>query len=127
MDFNNIIKLMDQQLKALKEIEELLAHNDEQTPTHSINPEDIEGLKNYITTMKKAANTATALANHFENKRGTQPAKTPQANEATTTPDGESEKAEKPKRSSAKKQNAVKEEPFTEPAVEEEEDLDFLL
>jgi|GEM_PF-3191168 len=139
MDFNHIINFMSQQLKALKEIEDLLAHNEKQAPTHSIKPEDIEALKFYVATMKLAATTAEALAKHYKNAENAQspkagqeqPVNATETEEAKTSDSPVSEVAEpKKKRSPAKKQDAQKAEPADEPSVEEapsiENEFDFL-
>lgn len=107
MAFDSVITFMAQQAKALKEIEDLIAHDAKQNnPGHSVEPIAIKTLENYVTTMKYAVDTATALAEYYKG--------------AEVKP----EKAEKPKRTPAKKEDPPKEEPpKIEPVVEE---FDFL-
>lgn len=128
MDTNNIIRFMGQQLKALKEIEDLLAHNDKQPQTHGINLEDIEALKSYVANMKLAASTAEKLAGHYKTAGSTQPsgaAPEPSAN----TPGTEAEKPKR-KRSSAKPETPEppKEDPTEKQPGEDAtwEEFDFL-
>lgn len=128
MDTNSIIGFMGQQLKALKEIEDLLAHNEKQPQTHGIKPEDIEALKTYVATMKLAASTAEKLAGHYKTAGSAQPATTtpePAANAA-----GTEEKKPTRKRSSAKPETpeTPKEEPTGEQPGENPdwEKFDFL-
>jgi len=103
MNFNSVISSMDQQARVLKDIQNLLDHNDKQTEqAHSVKPEDIEALQNYVAGMQRAVDTATALAKHYNNTEKTQPTKT------------ETEQSEKPKtkkRGSADNKPAEKKEP----------------
>lgn len=73
MNFNGVINLMNQQQKAIKEIEDLLAHDEKQGAAHKIPKDDIEVLKTYVETMKIAATTATALAKFYEVKKPSAP------------------------------------------------------
>lgn len=116
MDTNNIIRFMGQQLKALKEIEDLLTHNDnQQLQNHGINPEAIEALKSYVATMKLAAGTAEKLAGHYKTAGSTQPsgaAPEPSAN-ATGT------EAEKPTRKRSSTKPETQETPKEDPPGEQ--------
>ncbi len=70
MDFSNVIRFMGQQLDALKNIEDLLAHDEKQSlypVAHTVKPEEIEHLKNYVDNMKRAAETAKGLAEYYKN------------------------------------------------------------
>jgi hypothetical protein len=122
MNTGNVNNLMNQQLKALKDIEDLLAHDAKQTATHSIKQEDIEALKTYISTMKLACNTAIALAKHYESK--TAPAKL-----VADVPEGSEEESEATPAAPVKDPKKKKEPKPPEPAKEEppiDDDLDFL-
>lgn len=114
MDFGNVIRLMGQQLNALKNIEDLLAHDEKQNPAdRTVKPEDIENLKNYVATMKQAAETAKALAEYYQKLE--KPAKAAEGEKAAPEnkdePTGKPEES-KPKRSSSRK----KTEPPAQPA-----------
>lgn len=110
MDFNSVISFMGHQAKALKDLENLLAHDEKQdVPGHSVLPENIETLKTYVSTMKIAVDTATALAKYYKVTGTGQPA-------------GEVEKP--PKKRTTKKPDPPIEEPAKEP--EPEEEFDFL-
>jgi hypothetical protein len=124
MDFSNVTRFMDQQLKALKEIEDLLAHNEKQVQTHNIRPEDIEALKDYVATMKLAASTAKKLAEHY--KLGSaKPVATKTADEkqdsasepAADTADGTAEEVEKPEKPKRRRGSVKQETPQEEPAA----------
>jgi HAMP domain-containing protein len=133
MNTGNVNNLMNQQLKALKDIEDLLAHDAKQdvahNVAHSIKQENIDALKAYVETMKLACTTAIALAKHYEPK-GT-PAKSAalvQPTHADVYPEDVEEENEAPpaapasekKKEAAKKPEPVKEEPPID------DDLDFL-
>lgn len=117
MNFDNVITFMGQQAKALKELEDLITHDARQEAArHKVKPEDIETLRAYVTTMKTAVETATALAKYYKG--------------AGDVNSEKAEKVEKPKKNSTKKEESlVKEEPAkeappkVEPVVEE---FDFL-
>lgn len=95
MNFGSVINFMDKQLSALKEIEDLLAHDEKQNPAaHTVKPEEIENLKNYVSTMKQAAETAKGLAEYY--KKLEQPAKAPEGEKLPIV--DKTETAEKPKR-----------------------------
>ncbi|WP_049755861.1 hypothetical protein [Desulforamulus reducens] len=80
MSFESVINAMNQQSNVLKELEELLAHNDKQNNLgHTVKLEDIERLKSYVANMKLAVKTATALATHYKNAGKTTNAETKQA------------------------------------------------
>lgn len=126
MDFGKVIQFMGQQLDALKNIEELLAHDEKQNPAaHTVKPEEIENLKNYVATMKQAAETAKGLAEYYKKLESPpKPAKTPEAEKTgdkleqtdagnTAEPGKESEQTEKPKR----KKKETKTETPAEPSV----------
>ncbi|AEG59355.1 hypothetical protein [Desulforamulus ruminis] len=125
MDCNNVINFMNQQLKALKEIEDLVSHDENQASTHSIETEDLEALKTYVETMKRAAATASELAKHY--KKGAQ----------KDTPDSGTDEKPKKKRASAKKQEEPAQKPVEEQpeqpeqpeetAAAEEDEFDFLM
>ncbi len=116
MDLNQVINFMNQQLKPLKELEDLIKYNEKQEQTHSVNPNDIEALKGYVTGMKQAVTTAKTLAEHYK-KVDTAPVENRPAEE-TVTPE---EPKEKPKRTRTKKEDPPAEEPKSE-----EENFDFL-
>jgi hypothetical protein len=132
MDCNNIVNFMGQQLKALKEVEELITYAEKQDSI-PVKPEDMENLKNYITAMKLSANTALDLAKHFKNAGSAQPAKVktePAPVVETEDKDAAPSEVEKPKRRRTKKQETSaqgqgdappKEEPVAADNVESEE------
>lgn len=119
MDFNNIMNLMGQQAKVLKELEDLIAHDEKEDVFglgHSIPTENLKTLKTYVSTMKTAVDTATALAKHYKVAAATR----------TEQPAQEAKLEKEPakKKGSTKKPDPPKEEPAKE--LPPEEEFDFL-
>lgn len=110
MNFTNVINLMNQQLKAVNEIEALIAYNEEQGAKHSVAQSDIDALRAYIRAIRTAANTAIALAKHYE-----KPDEKPEEEPLAATPT-------EPKKKAGKKSAPPKEEPSSE--IDE---FDFLM
>lgn len=82
MNLDSVISFMNQQTKPLKELEELIAHNEKQIdPGHSVKPENIETLKTYVETMKTAVNTAATLAKYYKSAEAPRKAQEPSAPE----------------------------------------------
>ncbi len=138
MSFDNVISSMNQQTRVIKDLKELLAHNDKQTdPGHSVPTEDVELLRTYVETMETAVNTAKALAQHYKGGPAPKPAENKPETTAPAKPEPpaaeakEAPKTEKPKRkrNAAKAQEApaaeapVPEEPVTQ---KPEDEFDFL-
>lgn len=117
MDFGNVIRLMGQQLNALKNIEDLLAHDEKQNPAdRTVKPEDIENLKNYVATMKQAAETAKGLAEYYQKLE--KPAKAAEGEKAA--PENKDEKTGKPEEGKPKRSSSRKKtEPPAQPAEPE--------
>jgi hypothetical protein len=109
-----VVNFMGQQLKAIKDLEDLIAHNKEQGGCASVAAENIEILESHVTNMKISCDTALTLAKHYggKAKEEAKPAGEAQSGEA----------APRSKRNSAKKQEAPKE----EPPENDDDDLDFL-
>ncbi|GAB4272091.1 hypothetical protein [Thermincola ferriacetica] len=137
MDFNNVIRLMGQQLDALKNIEDLLSHDEKQNPTaHTVKPEEVNHLKEYVYNTKRAAETAKGLAEYYKNLG--QPVKT--ENKETAEQSGQAEngnateqtekpkpkrsrkKTETPKPKRSRKKTETPAEPPAEPASNEPAD-----
>ena len=107
---------MDQQLKVLKELDDLIARSDAEGKTGTASAEDVDHLRAYASDMRRACSTAIAL-------------------ETALTPPKEEKKAEE-KKPAKRKPRAKKAEPVVEtppvdaPAPEtaeaEDDDLSFL-
>jgi len=115
---------MAHQADMLREIEEVIAH-DEKQDSSAITPEEMAALKNYVSTMKTACIVATALAKHYAAK--SKPAAKEEPLE-TDDPDEIDEPKDKPARARKKKETASsnKQAPPIEEPIEEDDDLDFL-
>lgn len=111
---------MEQQLRVLKELDDLIARSDVEGKTSTASAEDVDHLRAYVADMRRACNVAIAL-------------------ETTLTPPKEEKKAEpaaEEKKPAKRKSRAKKAEPVAEtppadaPAPEtaeaEDDDLSFL-
>lgn len=107
---------MEQQLRVLKELDDLIARSDAEGKTGTASAEDVDHLRAYASDMRRACSTAIAL-------------------ETALTPPKEEKKAEE-KKPAKRKPRAKKAEPVVEtppvdaPAPEtaeaEDDDLSFL-
>jgi len=111
MDYGRVSNLMGQQIRAIKDLEELIEHDEKAAVTSPVAPEEIKTLKDYIVNMKRACNAAIDLAKFYEDIE----------KKTEKTAD-----AENPKESAPKKKKEAKP-PKVEPQVETEEiEFDFL-
>ena len=119
-NFEKIISFMNQQLGALKELDELIKFNEEKNSGHSIDQGDIEVLKAHVEAMNSAVNTALALARYYKNEGAPKPVLPVKAEEE--------KKSGAKKTSRKKKTDPPKEDPTVEPPAAEEaaDDLSFL-
>lgn len=111
---------MDQQLKVLKELDDLIARSDAEGKTGTASAEDVDHLRAYASDMRRACSTAIAL----------ETAMTPPKEEKKAEPAAEEKKPAK-KKSRAKKMEPVAETPpadmpVPETAEAEDDDLSFL-
>ena len=116
MNFGNVVSFMNQQLKALKELEDLLAHA-KQNPGHNVNDERMDEFERYIEVMKSAATTASELAKHYQSNTAPKtetPAEVKKEEGQKQVCETDSCETEKPK----KRRSPKKQEPATEETVE---------
>jgi len=111
---------MDQQLKVLKELDDLIARSDAEGKTGTASAEDVDHLRAYASDMRRACNAAIALETAL-----TQPKA-----EKKEEPAAEEKKPAK-RKSRAKKMEPVAEPPpadmpAPETAEAEDDDLSFL-
>lgn len=111
---------MDQQLKVLKELDDLIARSDAEGKTGTASAEDVDHLRAYASDMRRACNAAIALETAL-----TQPKA-----EKKEEPAAEEKKPAK-RKSRAKKMESVAEPPpadmpAPETAEAEDDDLSFL-
>lgn len=107
---------MEQQLRVLKELDDLIARSDAEGKTGTASAEDVDHLRTYVADMRRACNAAIAL-------------------ETALTPPKEEKKAEE-KKPAKRKSRAKKVEPVAETlpadvpapgtAETEDDDLSFL-
>ena len=116
MNTAQIIRMMDQQLGVLKDLDELLAHDAQAKGSHGVAETCVKALREYTDSMRAACEAAKTMAQHYTTKKA-EPAA---AASVAKTPEPA------PKRT--KKEKPV--EPETTKTVEavesEDVDLDFL-
>lgn len=110
---------MEQQLRVLKELDDLIARSDAEGQTGTASAEDVDHLRGYVADMRRACNVAIAL----------ETALTPPKKEKKAEPAAEEKPAKR--KSHAKKAKPVAETPPTEAPVPEtaeaeDDDLSFL-
>lgn len=115
---------MNQQLKVLKELDDLIARSDAEGKTGTASTEDVDHLRAYTSDMRRACNTAVALETALA-----QP-KAEKKEEKKEEPAAEEKKPAK-RKSRAKKVEPVAETPpadapAPETAEAEDDDLSFL-
>lgn len=111
---------MNQQLKVLKELDDLIARSDAEGKTGTASAEDVDHLRTYVADMRRACNAAIAL----------ETALTPPKEEKKAEPAAEEKKPAK-RKSRAKKVEPVAETPpadvpVPETSEAEGDDLSFL-
>ena len=111
MNTAQIIRMMDQQLGVLKDLDELLAHDAQAKGAHGVAENCIKALREYTDSMRAACEAAKTMAQHYTTKKA-EPAAAPAAK--TPKPAPKRTKMEKPA------------EPEPVETVESEDDLDFL-
>lgn len=111
---------MDQQLKVLKELDDLIARSDAEGKTGTASAEDVEHLRAYTSDMRRACSAAIAL----------ETALTPPKVEKKAEPTAEEKKPAKRKPRAKKAEPVVETPPADAPAPEtaeaEDDDLSFL-
>ena len=112
MNTTQIIRMMDQQLGVLKDLDELLAHDAQAKGAHGVAENCIKALREYTDSMRAACEAAKTMAQHYTTKKAEQAAAP-----AAKTPDPA------PKRT--KKEKPIEPEPV-ETAEPEDDDLGFL-
>lgn len=111
---------MEQQLRILKELDDLIARSDAEVQTGTASAEDVDHLRTYVADMRRACNAAIAL----------ETALTPPKAEKKAEPTAEEKKPAK-RKSRAKKVEPVAETlpadvPAPGTAETEDDDLSFL-
>lgn len=111
---------MEQQLRVLKELDDLIARSDAEGKTGTASTEDVDHLRGYVADMRRACNAAIALETVL----------TPPKEEKKAEPAAEEKKTAK-RKSRAKKVEPVAETPpadvpVSETSEAEGDDLSFL-
>jgi hypothetical protein len=119
MDYNKINSMMNQQLTAVKVLEELLDLDAKQEhTTHAILQDDIDTLAGHVDYLKKVCDTAVALAKHYQGLEKKDDSKVVVAEiDAPGEPDEPAKEPPKAKRHRAK--------PKVEPEPEDDDDDDL--
>jgi len=131
MDFNKVKSMMQQQIGALKNLEELLDHDAQQGANHDISQESIDLLMNHVDQLKKICNTAVALADHYQPQPKSQAKSTTIVADPEDSDDDDVDETPEEVKEPAKKTRVKKEKPNV-PKVEPEpvvieDDFDDLL
>ena len=111
---------MEQQLRVLKELDDLIARSDAEGKTGTASAEDVDHLRAYTSDMRRACSTAISL----------ETALTPPKEEKKAEPTAEEKKPAKRKPRAKKAEPVVETPPADAPAPEtaeaEDDDLSFL-
>ena len=111
---------MEQQLRVLKELDDLIVRSDAEGQTGTASAEDVDHLRTYVADMRRACSTAIAL----------ETALTPPKEEKKAEPTAEEKKTAKRKPRAKKAEPVVETPPADAPAPEtaeaEDDDLSFL-
>lgn len=110
---------MDQQLKVLKELDDLIARSDAEGKTGTASAEDVEHLRAYTSDMRRACSAAIAL----------ETALTPPKKEKKAEPAAEEKPAKRKsraKKAEPKTEALPADVPMPETAEAEDDDLSFL-
>lgn len=107
---------MEQQLRILKELDDLIARSDAEGKTGTAPAEDVDHLRTYTADMRRACNVAIAL----------ETALTPPKEEKKAEPVAEEKKPAKRKSRAKKVEPAAETPPAPETAEAEDVDLSFL-
>lgn len=111
---------MDQQLKILKELDDLIARSDAEGKTGTASAEDVEHLRAYASDMRRACNTAIALETAL-----TQP-KTEKKEEPTAEEKKPAKRKSRAKKAEPKAETPPVDAPAPKTAEAEDDDLSFL-
>ena len=115
---------MNQQLKVLKELDDLIARSDAEGKTGTASAEDVDHLRAYASDMRRACNTAVALETALT------PPKVEKKEEKKEEPAAEEKKPAKRKSRAKKDEPKAETPPADAPAPEtaeaEDDDLSFL-
>jgi hypothetical protein len=107
---------MEQQLRVLKELDDLIARSDAEVQTGTASAEDVDHLRAYVADMRRACNAAIAL----------ETALTPPKEEKKAEPAAEEKKPAKRKSRAKKAEPKPETPPAPETAETEADDLSFL-
>ena len=107
---------MEQQLRVLKELDDLIVRSDAEGSTGTASAEDVDHLRGYVADMRRACNVAIAL----------ETALMPTREEKKAEPVAEEKKPAKRKSRARKVEPAAETPPAPETAEAEDVDLSFL-
>ncbi len=110
---------MEQQLRVLKELDDLIARSDAEGQTGTASAEDVDHLRSYVADMRRACNVAIAL----------EAALTPPKKEKKAEPAAEEKPAKRKsraKKAEPKTEALLADDPMPETTEAEDNDLSFL-
>jgi hypothetical protein len=110
---------MEQQLRVLKELDDLIARSDAEGKTGTASAEDVDHLRTYVADMRRACNAAIAI----------ETALTPPKEEKKAEPAAEEKPAKRKsraKKTEPKTEALLVDVPMSETAEAEDDDLSFL-
>lgn len=111
---------MDQQLKILKELDDLIARSDAEGKTGTASTEDVDHLRAYASDMRRACSAAIALETAL-----TQP-KTEKKEEPAAEEKKPAKRKSRAKKAEPKAETPPADAPAPETAEAEDDDLSFL-
>ena len=114
---------MNQQLKVLKELDDLIARSDAEGKTGTASTEDVDHLRAYTSDMRRACNAAIALETALTPTKAEKKKEEPAAQAAEEKP---AKRKSRAKKDEPKAETPPADAPAPETAEAEDDDLSFL-
>lgn len=114
---------MNQQLKVLKELDDLIARSDAEGKTGTASAEDVDHLRAYTSDMRRACNAAIALETALTPPKTEKKKEEPAAQAAEEKP---AKRKSRAKKDEPKAETPPADAPAPETAEAEDDDLSFL-
>nr|DAY40111.1 MAG TPA: hypothetical protein [Caudoviricetes sp.] len=112
---------MNQQLKVLKELDDLIARSDAEGKTGTASAEDVDHLRTYVADMRRACNAAIALETALTQPKAEKKEEEPVAEEKKPA-----KRKSRAKKDEPKAETPPADAPAPETAEAEDDDLSFL-
>ena len=114
---------MNQQLKVLKELDDLIARSDAEGKTGTASAEDVDHLRTYASDMRRACNAAIALETALTPPKAEKKEEEPAAQAAEEKP---AKRKSRAKKAEPKTETPPADAPAPETVEAEDDDLSFL-